>query len=35
MELNLTKTSFGRDKTLNLQSSCLNKGVREYEQNKV
>ncbi len=34
MQLNPIKTSFKKNETLNLQYSCLNKGLREYKQNK-
>tara|TARA_Y100001970_G_scaffold189873_1_gene230832 strand:+ start:2383 stop:3294 length:912 start_codon:yes stop_codon:yes gene_type:complete len=34
MELNPTKTSFGRNETFNLRYSWLNKGLKEFKQNK-
>ena len=34
MELNPAKTSFGRNETFNLRYSWLNKGLKEFKQNK-
>ena len=34
MELNPSKTSFGRNETFNLRYSWLNKGLKELKQNK-
>ncbi len=34
MELDLTKTFFGRNETLNIRCSWLNERLREFKQNK-
>ncbi len=34
MELKPNKTSFGRNETFNLRYSWLNKGLKEFKENK-